>query len=169
MPLRALLREPLVHFVVAGGLLFGLHRLVAPPPAIAGEVVIDREWARAVGGELGRALGRPPAADELAGALVDAVDQELLYREGLALGLDRGDPIVRRRVIQRARFLHEDRAELAAIDDAALAEELAAAPERYRLPPRIALTHVFVAGDRAEDPEAEARRLLAALEGGDDP
>lgn len=170
MAIRALLREPLLHFAAIGALIFAADAAWGERPrADVGAVVVDDAWARGLEAGLRRSLGRPPSADELAAALADAVDDELLFREARALGLDRGDPIVRRRLIQKARFVHEDRAALAPADDAALAAYAEAHAERYRLPPRLAITQVFAAADRHADPEAAARELLAQLEGGAEP
>jgi len=157
----------LVLFVVLGVLLFGVHAAFAEETRVDGEVVVDQEWARGVEAGLGRSLGRAPTSEELASALRTAVDEELLYREGLALGLDRGDPIVRRRLIQRTRFLHEDRAALGQASDEELAAYLAEHGERYRSPLRIGITHAFAATERHADPEAEAARLLAESDAGE--
>ena len=151
-------REPLVHFVVLGGLLFALHaRFASDPIDLAGPVVIDGEWAAGVRAGLGRGLGRAPSQAELAEALAAAVDDELLYREALGLGLGRGDPIVRRRLIQRARFLYEDRAEQDPVDEAALAAYVQQHAKRYRTPERLQISHAFAAADRRADPEAAVR------------
>lgn len=165
MILRRIAREPLVLFSAFGLAIFGLHRVVAGPTRDAA-IVVDGAWVAAMAAELTRAAGRPPGAEELSAALEDAADEERLYREGLALGLDREDPIVRRRVIQKTRFLAEDRGAARPVEDAELAAWLDAHPERYRAPARVAITQVFVAGERHADPEGEARRLLAALSGG---
>jgi hypothetical protein len=170
MAIRALLREPLLHFAAIGALIFAADAAWGERPrADVGAVVVDDAWARGVEAGLRRSLGRTPSAEELAAALATAVDDELLFREARSLGLERGDPIVRRRLIQKARFVHEDRAALAPADESALATYAEAHAERYRLPPRLAITQVFAAAERHEDPEAAARELRAQLEAGADP
>ncbi len=168
--LGRLLGEPLVHFVVLGGLLFGLYASFGGDDAeLGGPVVIDGEWAHGVRAGLGRGLGRAPSQAELAEALAAALDDELLYREALGLGLGRGDPIVRRRLIQRARFLYEDRVQQGSADEAALAAYLRQHTDRYRSPDRLQITHVFAAADRRSDPESAARAWSLAIAAGETP
>ncbi len=166
MGIRALLSEPLLHFSALGGLLFALNAGFGGESAEDSAVVVDGAWVAGVEAGVGRGLGRAPTTEELAQALRAAVDDELLFREGLALGLDRGDPIVRRRVIQKTRFLHEDRAALEDVSDGALATYLSEHGERYTGSARIGLSHAFAARDRHEDPEARGAALLAEVDGG---
>ena len=105
MPAR-LLRAPGLHFLLIGGLLFALVRAREEPPRpsivlTAADVARLRdEWKQAHGAE-------PPAAVE-AGLVERAVDEEILHREALALGLDRRDVAVRERLVRLGRFLDED-------------------------------------------------------------
>jgi hypothetical protein len=142
-------REPLLHFLLIGGALYALDASRSRPEAPAVEPIV-------VG----------PA---LAGAAPDAVKQfveeEALYREALRLGLDRGDLIVRRRLVQKMEFLLDDMAAPAPPTDADLQAWLAAHPERYRTPRRVTLEHVYFSKDRrGAQAEADARAALAAPE-----
>ncbi len=166
MGIRALLSEPLLHFSALGGLLFALNAGFGGGVAEGSEVVVDRAWVAGVEAGPGRGLWRAPTTEELAQALRAAVGAELLLREGSALGLDRGDPIVRRRVIQKTRFLHEDRAAIEEVSDEELATYLREHRERYTGAPRVGLSHAFAARDGDEDPEARAAALLAEVRGG---
>ena len=95
-----LLREPIVHFLVIGAVIFGLYEVrnnkAAPEPdnritVTAGDVErLNAAWAKQ--------WQRPPTADELKGVVDEHVREEILYREALALGLDRDDTIIRRRL-----------------------------------------------------------------------
>lgn len=168
--LGRLVGEPLVHFVALGGLLFGLYaNFGGDDTDLSGPVVIDGEWAQGVRAGLGHGLGRAPTQAELAEGLAVALDDELLYREALGLGLGRGDPIVRRRLIQRARFLYEDRAELGGVDEAELAVYLRDHAKRYRSPDRLRIIHAFAAADRRSDPESVVRGWSLAIAAGENP
>src|SRR5918995_4981413 len=104
-----LLKEPLLHFVVLGGLMFAAHAALDPtgnggaaaPPAIH-LTAADAEWLE---GMWTRQWRRPPTDEELSGLVADHLKEEVLVREAKALELDVGDTIVRRRLAQKMAFL----------------------------------------------------------------
>ena len=106
MKIRTLLSEPLTHFFVLGLLLFALYATVSDESGqSAEEIVVDRARIGSLVSSFKKTWQRPPTADELQG-LVDAwVREEILYREGVAIGFDRDDPVVRRRVAQKMSFV----------------------------------------------------------------
>ncbi|MBK8260984.1 MAG: hypothetical protein IPK80_06535 [Nannocystis sp.] len=162
--LRRIFRaDPLVTFALVGALIFAIDRRLAGSEG--GSIVVDAAWAAAIEASLARGRAAPPEPKVVAAAIHEAADEERLVREALALGLDRGDVIVRRRLAQKMRFLLEDRG-AEAVGDAALLERLAARPERYERPALIAITQVFVDAGRHADAEARAISLKRALEGG---
>jgi hypothetical protein len=117
-----------------------------------------------------RRVGTDPTPAEDAAIVDRFVDDEVLYREALAMGLDRGDIIVRRRLLQKMEFLLEGLHPIPEPTDAELQAYLTAHVERYRTPARIGVTHVFVSRDRhGADAEAVATALRAQLEAGADP
>src|SRR5437867_3806925 len=83
------LREPLVHFAVLGVVLFALHRWVAPPETR--RIVLSAAMIQGLRQDYVRRYGSEPTADEQAALIQRFIDNEVLYREALALGLDRGD------------------------------------------------------------------------------
>jgi len=163
--LRPILREPLLHFAILGCALFWLYRQVAPSDAghtihlSAADVAALRQDHR-------RRAGSDPTPAEDAALLERFVDDEVLYREALALGLDRGDIIVRRSLLQKMEFLLEGLHPVPEPNDAELEAYLREHAERYRTPARISLTHVFVSRDRhgaaAETIVADLREQLVA-------
>lgn len=167
--LRRLLHEPLVHFVALGVVLFGLHRVVAPPPA-SNTIAVTTALQRGFVEEHRRRHGRPPTADELR-ALVDRyVETEVMLREALALGLDRGDIIVRRRLVQKMEFLNQSGAEHEAPTDAELGALLDRHADRYQLASRSTVEHVFVSTDlHPNDADTVAAELADRLAAGVDP
>jgi hypothetical protein len=107
--IRRLLREPLLHFALLGAAIFGGYRLIAPSASDASEIVITADRITSISAQFSASHGgRPPHEDELRGAVDAYVRDEMLYREGLALGLDRDDPVVRNRIRQKAELLSED-------------------------------------------------------------
>ncbi|MEM6992399.1 MAG: peptidylprolyl isomerase [Myxococcota bacterium] len=159
---RSWLREPLLHFVVLGGLLFGVVQWRQGDDPDANTIVVDADERARLSARFEEKQGRPPT-DEEARRLVDAwVDAQLLYREGLSLGLDRGDPVIRRRIVEKMRFVAAEQAVVDAPDDAKLEAFVDEHAERYAGPPRRDFTLVTFGGDDAEALAAEARDKLVA-------
>ena len=105
--LKTILREPLLQFLLIGLGLFLLHARITP----RGErlrIVVDRARVDGLSSQYEATWGRPPTSDELA-ALVDGwVREEIAFREGVELGLDRDDPVIRRRVRQKLEVMAEE-------------------------------------------------------------
>jgi hypothetical protein len=152
------LREPLLHFVVLGVGVFAVHRWVAAPPAQ--RIVLSRTVLDGLRQEHVRRTGSAPSPEDEAALIRHYVDTEILYREALAQGLDRGDVIVRRRLVQKMEFVLEGLEPIPEPTDAELEAHRDAHAERYAVPARVALTHVFVAADRHG---ADAERMASTL------
>ncbi|HLT39311.1 MAG TPA: peptidylprolyl isomerase [Enhygromyxa sp.] len=168
MSARPWYREPLLHFAVLGVALFGLFRVVGP--ADEGEtIVVSAQTRERIGDQQQRKLGRPPTDAELDAAIRSWADAEMLYREARALGLDRADPIVRRRLTQKLQFSFEEAEEPPEPTDAELEAWIAEHSDRFQKAPRVAFTHVFVESSSRVVPEAELGKLEAALSEGADP
>lgn len=157
------LREPLLHFLVLGALLFGIdHYLVAresDPQTIVVGAAVDREAI-----DLFKAnRGREPDAKELAALRHVWLDNEVLYREGLALQVDRGDTAIRERVIFKALSVVDANTKLPPVDDKVLREWFEAHRAKYDEPPRYDFQEAVLSGDLNE---ARVRAFVANLNGG---
>ncbi len=159
--LGTLAREPFLQFL-ALGLLVLLAKgwsggtperyHVTIGPADVRRLATGYEWQ----------FGRPPTAAELDHLVDRHIEEEILYREGVALGLDRDDEIVRRRVVQKLQFLQEDTALVPEPDDAALRSFRARHADRYREPARATFRHLYFSPDDG-GPQAGRARAAAAL------
>lgn len=168
---RALLREPLVHFLLAGVVLFSLSALFGQSFGVGDnsnriEVTADRiqqlheTWTRQ--------RGAPPTQRELDSLIEDFIREEVLYREAIASGLDQGDTIVRRRLAQKVEFLAQSVASTVEPSDAELQAYFDANAERYRIPDQVSFSHVYFSGsNRGAGAETAARRALARLASGE--
>ena len=97
--MRNLIREPLLHFLLLGAALFALYGwLNGGLPDAQNEIVVSRGQMRSLESQFERVWRRPPTPEELKGLIDNWVREEVMYREGLSMGLDRDDPVVRRRV-----------------------------------------------------------------------
>jgi hypothetical protein len=94
------LREPLLHFLSIGMLLFLLFAKVAPRSDGGTRIAVDRTAIAALAIQFQAVWSRPPTRDELNGLVDSYVRDEILYREGVALGLVKDDPVIKRRVRQ---------------------------------------------------------------------
>jgi hypothetical protein len=163
--------RPAVRLLLAGAALWALQQWSVAPARKA--IVIGDDVVRGLREDHRRRTGRLPTADEEASLVRAAADDEILYREALALGLDKGDVVVRRRLVQNMTFLLEETNSLVEPTDDELAAHLAAYPERFTVPERWWFEHVFVRrdadADSGADGGARARALRERLERGDDP
>jgi hypothetical protein len=155
--------DPLAHFLALGALLFMLWPLL-PPPAAPNRIVISQaDMQRAIKIFL-QTHDRPPTGGELADLAEQQVQSEVEYREGMALGLDREDEIIRRRIAEKLHFMIEDVVEQATPTDAELQRFLAAHPELFGAEPSVAFSQVYLnpgrhAGTLARDVGLLLQRL----------
>jgi hypothetical protein len=165
--MKQLFREPLVHFPAIGALLFVLFGLTSEPAGEqAKQVVIAEDDIQRLSAKFSRTWMRPPTEAELEGLIEGHVRDEIYYREALALGLDREDPMVRLRMRQKLEFLLEDLSDDGAPTDADLQSFLAENAERFARPPRISFQQVYLNPDKHDDLEPAAAALAEVLDGG---
>jgi len=164
-PSRSLLRQPLTHFVVLGALLFAVDLWRNPPGGDAdATLVVPADVVEALAGSWHKRTGAPPTAAERQGLINEYVEEEVLYREALAMGFERGDLIIRRRLVQKMEFLLEDLSPGAEPTDAALQDWLDRHAGDYAAAARVAFEHVYLSRDRRGAAlSADAAETLAAL------
>jgi len=112
MRVASVLRLPALHFILIGATLFAL----APHPSttaarvapVRAPIVIPATTVAELVADHQRAFGAPPTSAEISTLIENEADREILYREALMLGLDRADPAVERRVVEKVRFLYGD-------------------------------------------------------------
>ncbi len=167
--MKRLLKEPLVHFVAAGlGLfvLFGLVNRGDEKDDDPNVIIVDRDTLltfvqyRTKAFEPSVAAARLDALsnEELERLIDDYVHEEVLHREALALGLDRDDYIIRRRLVQKVEFITEGFAEASSeLDEAALERYFDTNKADYYVEPFVTFTHVFF--ETEDRPRQEARAL----------
>jgi len=167
-----LLREPLLHFFLGGAVLFGVYGWAQGDRSnLPTEVVVSRGQVQSLQMQFERVWQRPATRDELQGLIDGWVKEEIFYREGIAMALDRDDPVVRRRVGQKLEFIL-DSATPTAPTDTELQSWLDAHPGDYQTEPTYSLRQVFFNparhGDALGADIAAARRALErgkAIEG----
>lgn len=164
--LRRLVREPLVHFLAAGLVLFGLSALLGESFGVGD----DRRRIEVSAGRIQqlrdtwtRQRGAPPTRADLDRLIEDFIREEVLYREAIASGLDQGDTIVRRRLAQKVEFLAQSVASTVEPSDDELRAFFEAHAERYVVPEQVGFEHVYFSRDRRGAGADEAARDALAL------
>ncbi len=159
----AWLREPLLHFLILGACVFGLDRLVSERADDPRVIVIDAAVDAEVRAVFADARRRDPNATEMDALRRVWLDNEVLYREGMALQVDRGDVTIRDRVIFKALNVIEAGLKLPAIDDAGLRAWFEKNRVRYDEPPRFDFQEAVLPADT---PESALRAFAATLNAG---
>ncbi len=158
-----LLREPLLHFLVIGAALFGVFHLAgAGDEAAPGEIIVSAGQIASMEAIFSRTWQRPPTAKEREALVEDYIRDEVLYREGVAMGLDRDDAVVRRRIRQKMEFVADLTADTEPTD-AELKAFVADHPAWFRAEPRLSFSQVYF---QASPDGTELNRLLQALNAG---
>lgn len=157
--MNKILREPLVHFLAIGALMFGVYALVANRSRDPDTIVVAQGQIDMMTAVFERTWQRAPTRDEVQGLIDGYVREEVFYREGMAMGLDRDDQLIRRRVRQRLEFFAESMNGVPEPSEAALQAYLDAHGERFVSPARVTFRQVYLGDDATMD----TTRLLTQL------
>lgn len=156
-----LLREPLVHFAAIGGLMFAAFAaLNGPSEPPADVIVITPERIDQIAAEFESVWRREPSETELEALIEEDIREEVYYREAIALGLDRGDTVVRRRMRLKMEFLMDSTANAVEPVAGELESYLAANQEFYQLEPRVAFEQIYLGEHVSPDAIADALNAL---------
>jgi len=169
--LSRLWREPLVHFLAIGLLLFLVFKVVGSDrSADDSEIVVSEGVVANLVQQFSGVWQRPPTQTELQGLIDNWIREEVLYREGMELGLDRDDPVIRRRVRQKVDVIAEESRPSQAPTDVELVAWLQKHPDRYARPAMLSFEQAMVDPTRhPDDLEKATIQLQRRLERGADP
>jgi len=157
------LREPLLHFIVLGGFLFAADHFLAAKTDESHTIVVGADVDSEATETFKAARGRAPNAQELEALHRVWLDNEVLYREGLALQVDKGDPAIRERVIFKALSVVDSNVKLPPANDQLLRSWFEAHRDKYDEPARFDFEEAALSGT---NPEATVREFVAALNNG---
>jgi len=167
-----LTREPLVQFLLIGSCIYGLYAWVGTPAEDATEssIIVDAARVESLSRQWQQRWNRPPTRQELDGLIDSFVREEILYRQAIAMGLDVGDPITRRRMAQKLEFVTNDLALLNEPTSDQLEQYFDENQARYRDSDLITFHQVFLDPDaRGEATLEDAAGILAELQAASDP
>ena len=158
--MKKLLREPLLHFLLLGAVLFAISGVaVKRAGGEPGTIVISQARIEHLAAAFAGARLRAPTPEELDELIRDYVQEEVYYREALVMGLDRDDAVIRRRLRQKLEFVSTDIADLGQPTDDELGRFLQDHPGKFRMDSRFTFRQVYLnreqhgerlAGDAAE-------------------
>lgn len=166
---RDFVSEPLVHFIAAGAILFAAYSLFSGEP----EATADRKTIEISADDVRQiavawmAQGRAPLTRQQLQSLIDQkISEEVLFREGMAFGLDRNDEIIKRRVAQKMDFLAADVAVLQEPEKAELVQWFSENAARFALPSRASFRQLYFSPDRrGAAARSDAEATLQAIAG----
>jgi hypothetical protein len=159
-------KEPLLHFLIIGALVFVLFSIVNKEEDIVSgnKIIVSTAEIERLSNIWSKKWNRPPTETELKGLVDSYIKEEVYYREALALGLDQNDTILRRRLMQKMEFLSNDLAELNQPDEDALNKYFLENQEKYELPARVSFTHIYFSLDkRGAKVVEDAKSVLSGL------
>ena len=162
-----LLREPLLQFFLIGICIYAAYALYGTPDeGFEGNIiVVDASRIDAFKTAWQQRWNRPPTEQELNGLIDQFVREDILYREAIAMGLDKDDPITRRRMAQKLEFLSKNIASLKEPEEGELESFFEENREQYETPDLITFTHIFIDPDkRGNETLDDAALLLSELQ-----
>jgi hypothetical protein len=161
-----ILREPLLHFILLGAAIFAVYGFVSRHRTDKpGEIVVTQGAVENIITGFTRTWQRPPTEEELRGQVRDYIREEAAYREALAMGLDREDTIVRRRLRQKLEFLSDDQATRVEPTDGDLQTFLQTHPDMFQSEQLFSFRQVYLNPQKhSASLSADEARLLAELQ-----
>ena len=163
--MKSFLREPLIHFLLIGASLFLIFAVFDDPAGPqSSRIVITNGQIEYLKASFARTRQHFPTEQELQRLIDGYVREEIFYREALALGLDKNDSVIRRRLRQKLELISDDLAGITIPTDDQLQQFLETNSDKFRIEPQLAFRHVFLdIAQRGNSALDEAARLLAVL------
>ncbi|HBE67815.1 MAG TPA: hypothetical protein DDW52_06670, partial [Planctomycetaceae bacterium] len=151
------LREPMLHFAIIGAGLFALYSFTSAEAEAPGadQIVVSEGKVEHLATLFARTWQRPPTREELQGLIDDYIKEEVAYREGVEIGLDRNDTIIRRRIRQKLDFVAKDFASQLEPTEEQLQSYLETHADDFRIDPRVSFRQVFFDPGRHDDDLSE--------------
>ena len=163
-----ILREPLLHFLLIGAAIYGAYGIYGAPEEEGGmddrRIVIDKAMIDGFVARWKSRWYREPTEQEQSGLIDHHIRETILYQEAVAMGLDKDDPITRRRMAQKLEFLTRDIAALKQPAEGELEAYFQENTDEYKNPDLITFTHIFIDPDKRGDATLDdADALLVEL------
>ncbi len=158
--MNKIIREPLIHFLLVGALLFYIFSLAQGPEGDR-EIIIDQYDIAELSAKWKLKWNRNPTDNELNSLIEQYIKEEVYYREGMAMNLDHNDEIIRRRIAQKMEFLSEGLAEASEPDDKTLRDFYEENKDKYIELGTISFSHIYFSNDKRENAYNDAVTFLS--------
>lgn len=156
------IKEPLLHFLLLGGLLFFMYDMNSDNTVSTKSIVISKAEIKHLKSLWTKTRQRVPTQSELQVLIEHEIREKIMYKEALALGLDQGDSFVRRRLAQKMEFFSSDLADLAKPSEEELLQYMSTNKEMFKSPGKISFMQVYIDPTKHEL-QTYAQTLLETL------
>lgn len=158
--MKKFLREPFLHFIVFGVLLFVLYGFVNQESNNRDEIIIDTNDIESYTAKWEMQWKRPPTQEELSNLILQNIKQEVFYQEALKMNLDHNDEIIKRRLSQKMEFLSNDLATLAEPNDKELEDYYKRHSDKYLTPYLYSLYQIVFTSDNHTNPDDIIKSII---------
>lgn len=148
--MNAIIREPLIHFFLIGGLLFGWYSLQRDVET-DDTIHVTQGQIQSLIQNFNRVWSRPPTQEELEGLIQDYIQEEVMVREAIAIGLDQHDTVIRRRLRQKMEFISDELLSRSEPTESDLREYYQEHKSLFSEPPRISFRHIYFNPERNKE------------------
>lgn len=164
--MKKLLKEPLLHFMLLGVLIFALYGIVNKENDSESVIMIDDYDMDNIIASWEMQWKRLPTDQELKSLVDQNIRQEIFYQEALKMNLDHNDEIIKRRLAQKMQFLSNDLATLNEPSDEELKKFYDANFEDYLTPAEYSFYQIILSPDYRKDPKKDAEQILSEFANG---
>jgi len=163
--MKKLLKDPLIHFLLIGAVLFFIFDVFSKTDNTeSNKITITSGDLKALEANFTRTWQRTPTDEEMQGIIEEKIRDEIAFREAIAMGLDRDDAFIRRRLRMKMEMLIEDIGSLNPPTDEALESYLKENKSSFRREPQLSFSHIFLNPDSHPGSlESDIESLLALL------
>lgn len=160
------MKEPLLHFLLIGLLLYGITVFIKSKTDASYKIVIDEATVNKLVTRFALQTGAAPDRQQLESLINTEIREEIQYREAMHLGLDKDDEIIRRRLSQKIEFLQSDLSVIPEPAEEDLKNFYQQHPELFRDSTTVSFTHIYLNGDQQAPQQIQARAegILKMLE-----
>jgi hypothetical protein len=165
-------KEPLLHFLLLGACIYGAYALFGAPEQTDSDksIRVDAKRIDAFIAEWQSRWNRPPTKQEIDGLIQQFINEEVLYRQAVAMGLNENDPITRRRMAQKLEFLTSDLAQAQQPTEVELEKYFQENLDSYRAADLITFIQVFFDPDKRDETTLDdAKKALKELQATGEP